>query len=62
MIGGNLDIFSLSSEDIRRMGLVKHRIDTGTAWLVRQPSRQIPLAKKLEADEQVKILRDAGII
>ena len=55
-------VFSKSPDDIGRTNLAQHRINTGTAFPIRQPCRRLPLGKmQIEKDELQKMI-DNGII
>ena len=60
LVDRHMGIFSLSPEDIGRMGLVQHQIHTNGARPVHQPARRLPWSKREEADEQVEKMLNAG--
>ena len=56
------DIFAKSSSDLGRCDRVQHRINTGNALPVRQPTRRLPFGKReVEQDEIYKML-ERGVI
>jgi hypothetical protein len=56
------DIFAGDNEDCGRASKVYHRIDTGDARPIRQPSRRIPLAKQAEVNDRLENMQRLGVI
>ena len=56
------DTFSLHPDDLGRTALVNHSIDVGSARPIKQSPRQIPLAKREEARQEVIKMQRQGII
>ena len=56
------DLFSKSPEDLSKMDLVMHKIDTGESRPLRQPPRRLPLAQREEADHAVQEMNKQGLI
>ena len=55
-------LFSKGPEDLGRTDIVKHRIDTGNAPPIRQTPRRLPLAKREEASQAIRDMREQGVI
>ena len=47
------NIFSEGENDIGRNGIIKHKIDTGTAHPIKQPMRRVPMHMNSEVDSQI---------
>lgn len=56
------DVFSKSSDDIGRTSLTEHRINTGTAFPIRQPGRRIPIGKKEMVREELQKMIERGML
>lgn len=56
------DVFSKSSDDIGRTDLTEHRINTGTAFPIRQPGRRIPIGKREMEREELQKMIERGIV
>lgn len=56
------DIMSRSEDDLGRTGVVKHKIDTGSARPIKQPPRRLPFQKREEARQIVTEMEKAGVI
>ena len=56
------DVFSLGSNDIGRADKVKHRIDTGSSYPIRQAPRRVPVAMKDEVKNHIEDMLNNGII
>ena len=56
------DVFSKKDGDLGRTGLTKHKINVGDSTPIRQPARVPPLARREEAANAIKVMREQGII
>ena len=56
------DVFSTSSEDIGHTDRVRHRINTGSAFPIREPTRRLPIGKREIEKEEIKKMLERGII
>ena len=56
------NVFSRSSYDLGCSDLAEHKIDTGQSKPIKQNPYRIPLAKKAEAEQEIKEMADRGII
>ena len=56
------DIFAKSSSDLGRCDKIKHSINTGTAFPVRQPARRLPFGKRKAEQEEIMKMLDRGVI
>lgn len=56
------DIFSKSSDVLGRTNQVLHRINTGTAYPIRQPCRRLPIGKREAEREEVEKMLERGVI
>ena len=56
------DTFSLHPDDLGRNALLNHSIDVGSARPINQSPRQIPLAKREEARQEVIKMQRQGVI
>lgn len=56
------EIFSKGEDDIGHSTLVKHKIDTGFAKLVKKYPYRIPLAKRKVAEAEIKKMKENDII
>ena len=55
-------VFSKKDGDLGRTGLTKHKINVGDNTPIRQPARVPPLARREEAANAIKVMREQGII
>lgn len=55
-------IFSENDHDIGRTGIIKHRIDTGGAHPIKQPTRRVPVHMREEVETQIDDMLKNGII
>ena len=55
-------VFSKSKSDLGKTDIVKHKIDTADAAPIKMQPRRLPLAKRQEAEKEIKRLLDDGII
>ncbi len=58
----NATVFSSDSSDLGRTDIVKHQIITGSAKPIKQPPRQLPLAKRDVACQAVDKMLAEGVI
>lgn len=56
------DVFSKNKNDLRRTGLIKHKIDVGNCSPIRQPTRIPPLAKREEAAKAINEMIEQRVI
>ena len=56
------DVFSTHEGDLERTGLTKHKIDVGNSAPIRQPIRVPPLARREEAANAIRVMKDQGVI
>lgn len=62
LLTGFSDVFSKNSDDLGRIDLVQHWINTEGAASIRQPPRRLPFSQREEAKGQVDKLSKHGII
>ena len=55
------DIFAVNDADLGRTGIIKHKINTGSAAPIRQHPRRLPTWQQTEADKQVGEMLEKGI-
>ena len=55
-------VFSKSSEDIGRINLTEHKINTGTSFPIRQPGRRMSLRKREIEREELRKMIDIGVV
>lgn len=58
----NATLFSRDSSDLERTDVVRHRVITGSAKLIKQLPRRLPLAKRDEAFQAVDKMLKIGVI
>lgn len=56
------DIFSKNDKDIGHTEIMQHSIDTGGVHPIRQKPRRVPLFKMAEAESEIRIMADQGVI
>src|SRR3978361_1001120 len=56
------NIFESDDGRTGRTDLIKHRIDTGHAYPIRQPPRRVPFAKQQEVEHLVQKMLEEGVI
>src|SRR3978361_1159279 len=56
------NIFESDDGRTGRTDLIKHRIDTGHAYPIRQPPRRVPFAKQQEVEHLVEKMLEEGVI
>ena len=56
------DTFIRNKNDLGQTDLVSHRINTGNSAPIKQAARRLPLAKRAEAEKEVRQMLDRGII
>ena len=55
-------IFAATKKDLGRTDLVKHRINTGNAPLIRKPPRRLPLGKRQVKKQEIESMLERGVI
>ena len=55
-------VFAKSSDDMGRTNVATHKINTGDAAPVKQPSRRVALSFRAEAEAEVNRMLDIGVI
>ncbi|KAK3095877.1 hypothetical protein FSP39_020233 [Pinctada imbricata] len=55
-------VFSKTPEDIGRTNLAQHKINTGTAFPIRQPARRLPFGKREIEKVEIAKMKERGII
>ncbi|KAJ8048197.1 hypothetical protein HOLleu_00408 [Holothuria leucospilota] len=50
------------NDQLRRTGIVRHKVDTGNFLPIKQNPRRIPIHKQVEADKKVEKMLQKGII
>lgn len=55
-------VVSREKNDTGRTGVLKHKINTGTAQPIRMTPRRLPLARRTEAQQEVQRMLEAGVI
>lgn len=56
------DVFSKNDKDIGHTEIIQHTIDTGGVHPIRQKPRRVPLFKMAEAESEIRIMADQGVI
>jgi predicted aspartyl protease len=62
MLYKHREAFAKDKNDFGQTHIVQHRINTGMAAPIRQQPRRVPLAKKEEADTEIKRMLSTGVI
>ncbi len=54
--------FAKDDNDLGHTDLVQHRIDTGDARPIRQPSRRLPITQQGDCEKEVQAMLQKGVI